>query len=135
MGLLSSLKSTATKIGLAVTKPAVIVAAGISNPIAFIKDPVKTVDDFAQQPLATQVVKGAIAGAALGSLGTIATATKSVATKVLSTTVGKVATVIAAPAVLTAAINKPKQTIETVVSTPSKILDFQTDVGEFIAEP
>lgn len=148
MGILSSIGKGITKVldttTIALAHPIKTVTAVVSSK-STLEDVKK---EHFSQSLAkqiTQTITGTAAIAATvatagatGVLGKAAAASapaKAVVTaaKILipKTTKQAVVTAAVAPVVATAIISNPKAAIE----TPSKILNFQTNVGELIAEP
>jgi len=162
MGLLSSIKSgivkTATAAGKTIAKVLDTTSVSLAHPLkvaAAVVSPTKTVaqvqKEFDAQSLTkkvTQIVTGTagiaatVGGvAATGALGAAAkagkaaTVVKSVGAALIpSTTKGKViATAIAIPAV-PALISSPKL-VEKVVTAPSELAQFGTDVGKLAQDP
>lgn len=93
-----SVKSTLKKIGAAVTKPSVIIATALTSPKQFITDPRQAVETFTEQPILTQMAKGAVAGTALGLIA--APTSISSLGAALGTTAGKAGVVAVAVPIL-----------------------------------
>jgi hypothetical protein len=141
MGLLSSIKKAVTKVAIGAADVALNkVPAVFSHPITAITKGVGAAETklygtreapTSLKSQATDVIK---AGAAYGvaAVAGLTSVGRAVVAKVIPTTTkGKVIAAAAVPVAATAIINKPSL----IVEAPSKILNFQSNVGEFIAEP
>jgi len=135
-----SLKSTLFKIGAAITKPAVIVTAAVTNPINFIKEPKETVKKFTEKPLTSQLVAGAITGVTLGTVAGLGAAKASlpvvlaskapaaIKTAAIAHPVIAGAAVLATPAAVIAVAKSPKLQ-EKILNLPETYIETSVDVG------
>lgn len=138
MGLLDKIKSGVAKVldtaTIALAHPIKTATAVVSSKSTL--EEVRTA--HFKQPLATQIKQTILgtAGIAAAVVGTGAAVTAAragtLAKAIIPTTLkGKAAAALVVPVAATAVINKPSL----IVEAPSKILNFQTNVGEFIAQP
>lgn len=145
MGLLSSLGSVATKalntLTVAIAHPIETTKAVVSSKTTVQDVITKHFDQpltkqITQTVLGTAGIAATIAGGAAISTaakaGTLLSKTATVAKALVpATTKGKVVAAAVAPIVATAVIQKPSL----IVEAPSKVLNFQTNVGSLLADP
>jgi hypothetical protein len=141
MGLLSSIGKGIAKVldttTVALAHPVKTITAVVS-PKSTINDVIKS---HFEQPLSKQITQTVIGTAGIAATvvggGAIATASKAgslgtLAKSIIPTTFkGKVVAAAVAPVVVSAGVTNPKKALE----APSKILNFQSNVGSLIAEP
>lgn len=145
MGLLSSIKSAATKILDTVvttySKP-LAVAKAVVSPKTTVKE---VVAEFRAQPIETQkkgVIKAAagysaaLVGAAVAAIPAAAAVVVTAAKAVIPATAkGKVIAAVAAPVVVGAVVREPAKAIETAIKAPSELAQFGGDVASFAVNP
>lgn len=145
MGLLSSIKSAATKVLDTVvttySKP-LAVAKAVVSPKTTVKE---VVAEFRAQPIETQkkgVIKAAagysaaLVGAAVAAVPAAAAVVVSAAKAVIPATAkGKVIAAVAAPVVVGAVVREPAKAIQTVIKAPSELAQFGGDVASFAVNP
>jgi hypothetical protein len=145
MGLLSSLSNIGTKalntLTVAIAHPIKTATAAVS-PKTTIND---VITEHFKQPLSKQITEtvlgtasiaatiaggAAISGAA--KAGTLLSKTATIAKALIPATAkGKVVAAVVAPIVASAVIQKPSL----ITEVPSKVLNFQTNVGSLVANP
>ncbi len=145
MGLLSSIKSAATKVMDTVVttyaKP-LAVAKAVVSPKTTVKE---VVTQFRAQPIETQkkgIIKAAagysaaLVGAAVAAVpaasAAIVTGVKAI---IPATAKGKVIAAVAAPVVVGAVVREPTKAIQTAIKAPSELAQFGGDVASFAVNP
>lgn len=145
MGLISSLKTAASKVVKVLANPTGKEDAGVKNILPTVKAALtgqgvtantgnKTADKVlsaaASNPYATAAVVATLAAPA-AALGTA----KAIGSAATASTTGKIATVAAVPVAVGFVVSSPKKTTKAIATAPAALSNFGANVGEFVEQP